>query len=220
MFSRLDIFLDGLIEGYKTFDLFASIFFSAVILSMFKKNLDAHSQRDYKKLGWAIFKSSLIGAGLLSIVYVGMSFVAAAYSQYLNNVADQQLLLAIANHVLGNAAGLIVSLAVALACLTTAIALAVVSAEFLEKEIFLGRVKYEICLAISLLISIPVSGLHFDGLMRILVPILKVTYPAVIVLVIFNILNKLFDIKLVKTPFYLTLLATFLIEFGNKFWSL
>lgn len=214
------LFFEGLLEGYKTFDLFASIFFSSIVLSTLKKTLNSSLNTSSKKIGFALFKSGLIGAGLLSMVYIGMSFVSARYSAILFNVPDHELLISIAKHLLGSSAGLIVGLAVALACLTTAMALAVVSAEFLEKEIFLGKIKYEICLAIALLISIPVSSLQFDGLMRLLVPALKITYPAVIVLVIFNIFNKLFGLKLVKVPFYLTLTATFLFEFANMFWSL
>lgn len=213
--SKLNLFCYGFIEGYKTLDLCAALFFSASILAMVKA-ASAGTQSS-KKIAAHVLKSSIIGATLLALVYIGMSFVTASYSSLLSSVPDQQLFITIARHVLGNAFGGVLCLAVILACLTTAIALTAISAEFMQHEIFCSKINYTHALLITLLITIPVSTLKFSGIMELLIPFLKVIYPAVIVLVIANSLYKIWGFKWVKLPFYMTGFISLLWEYSHLF---
>ena len=154
-----------------------------------------------------IFKASLVGAFLLSLVYVGFSYVAFSYSDQLRETSIDQLLGKIGQIILGPYAGLIVCLSIALTCLTTAIALTVISAEFIQKEIFRNKLRYELSLFAVLVVTASVSSLEFNGIVALLAPILEVIYPSLLVLCVFNILYKLYDVNPIKVPVFATLLV-------------
>ena len=193
-------FLYGLKEGYNTMDLLASFFFASLIYQRFKQSMKGATGP--RRMFGPVFKASLIGAGLLSSVYMGFSFVAAKYSGALAGVPVDKLLGTIGHIVLGPQAGLVVVMSIALACLTTAIALAVISSEFLQKEVLKNKVRYEYCLIAVLTTSYFVASLGFSGIVSVLSPVLQVIYPALLALSLFNILHKVFNLKPVKVPVY------------------
>lgn len=201
-------FLIGLKEGYQMMDLLGAFFFSSVVILGIKKDLAATGGYDNKKIMNFTLKASCVAAGLLSLVYIGFSFVSAFHSSDLLTVPKDQLIAQISLHILGPYAGLVACAAVALATLTTAIALAAVSAEFIHTDISQGRVSYGIALVVTLIISYFISTLNFSGIIQFLAPILETLYPALILLSALNILHKLYGIKTVKAPVLALFLAT------------
>lgn len=198
-FSAIGLFFHGLNEGYQTMDLLGAFFFSTVIIDSLKKQT-AHSDSSPTGLIKLTFKASCIGAGLLSAVYLGLSFVASSWSQQLAITRPDYYLGVLAVSILGPYAGVVACVAVALACLTTAIALAAVFSEYLHKVIFKNKVSYRLCLGGTLVVNYFVSTLEFTGIMKFLAPILEVCYPALILLSVLNILYKLWGFRFVKLP--------------------
>ena len=194
-------FLYGIQEGYNTMDLLASFFFSSLIYNRLKQRKNDGFGKSFLLL---ILKSSLIGAVFLSTIYVGFSYVGAYNAQNLLGTPIDQLLGKVGKIVLGHKAGLVVSMSIGLTCLTTAIALTVISAEFLQKKITKSRLSYEWALVAVLITTVAVSALEFTGIIQILLPVLKVIYPSLLVLSLFNILHKIFDYKPVKFPVFTT----------------
>lgn len=201
-------FLYGLQEGYNTMDLLASFFFSSLVYQRLKSQEKGGS----RSLFLPIFKASLIGAALLSLIYVGFSYVAAHHAQALLGTPMDQLLGKIGQIVLGHHAGMVVCMSIALTCLTTATALTVICAEFLQKRICKMRLRYEWALAIILLITIGISSLEFTGIVRLLLPVLQVIYPALLILSLFNIFHKMFDYKPIKFPVFTTASLVFIYQ--------
>lgn len=201
----------GFKEGYQTMDLIGAFFFSSVIILGLRSDFFPKSTDEQKTLTKIAVKASLIGAFLLAMVYIGFCFLAASMSHELAGVSKDRLLGTIALSVLGPYAGIITSIAVALACLTTAIALASVFAHFLHRDIFQSRVKYVPSLILTLVITSFISTLHFEGIVQFLAPILAACYPALIALSIVNIFYKLYGFKPAKSIvfgiFLLTLLS-------------
>lgn len=198
----------GFLEGYKTFDIFAALFFSSAIIPSFRQVLGDSDCK--KKLMALAVKSSLLGMLLLFAVYVGLSFVAANLRGGLVLVPQDKLLGVISTMTMGSTAGLFANLVVSLACLTTAISLAVVSAEFFKKEVFFNRLSYKNCLMITMIITWLFSLLGFNGIMAIILPILMVVCPAVIMLVLLNALNYFYGWKYIKIPVYLVFMISLL----------
>ncbi|HXW59971.1 MAG TPA: branched-chain amino acid transport system II carrier protein, partial [Myxococcota bacterium] len=120
----------------------------------------------------------------------------------LSEVPGDKLLGTLAKLTMGEKAGLVANIIVSMACLTTAISLALVSAEFFKKEIFGKKFSYSTCLTITMVISFIFSLLGFDGIMRMAIPLLMVMCPAVITLVMVNALNYFYGFKYVRVPFY------------------
>ena len=192
-FSAVSIFSRGLKEGYNTMDLLAAFFFSSAIIGSLKES-------SYKNPLRLSMQASLIGAFLLAIVYLGFSTLAAMHAADLQ-VGKEELLCALANRFAGPYAGSIVCITIALACLTTAIALISVFSDFISKLIHLS---YEKTLLLSLILTFFVSTFEFNGISHFLGPVLEIFYPGLIVLTILNILYKLFNLKIVKGPVFLT----------------
>ncbi|MEM8728010.1 MAG: branched-chain amino acid transport system II carrier protein [Chlamydiota bacterium] len=195
-------FFYGLREGYNTMDLLAAFFFSSLVYTRLKKEREGNGK---KGLFFSIFKAASIGASLLSVIYIGFSYVAAHHSLALEGTAVDQLLGKIGRIVLGHHAGLIVCISIALTCLTTAIALTVVCAEFFKERLLKNKVTYEWSLVVILAITVFISTLEFTGIVHLLAPVLQTVYPSLLVLCIFNIFRKTLDYKPVKLPVFLTL---------------
>ncbi len=204
-------FLYGLKEGYNMMDLLAAFFFSSIVCETLKSRLDK-AGRGGKILSTSLY-ASCIAAVLLGLVYMGFAWIAASHSHLLANVAGDQLLAKIGSVVLGPLAGFVVSMAVGMACLTTAIGLSTVSAEFLERHVFKEKLKYIPCLIIVLLVTGLVSMLKFSGIVALLSPILYVCYPAFLTLCIVNLLYKTTGFKPVKTPVYTVLIVMVISSF-------
>jgi len=193
----------GLKEGYNTMDLLAAFFFSSLVYAKLKKQAGEQSAKTPHLL-LSVLKASLIGASLLSIVYMGFGYLASHYSQALEGTPIDQLVGKLGHLILGPYAGLIVCLSIVLTCLTTAIALAVISAEFLESRVFKNKIRYEGALALILVVTAWISTIEFTGIIRLLSPILQIIYPALIVLCLFNILHKTLAIRSIKFPVFTT----------------
>lgn len=206
--DEMSTFLLGLKEGYQMMDLLGAFFFSSVVILGIKKDLAATGGYNHKKILNFTLKASCVAALLLSLVYIGFSFVSAFHSNDLLSVPKDQLIAQVSLHILGPYAGLVACAAVALATLTTAIALAAVSAEFIHTDISQGKVSYGFSLIVTLVISYFISTLNFSGIIQFLAPILETLYPALILLSILNILHKLYGIKTVKGPVIALFIAT------------
>ena len=159
-------------------------------------------------------KSSILGMGILAFIYIGMCKIAASHGSALQGISTDKLLGALTTSVLGNYGGYIVSIAVSLACLTTAISLSLVFAEFVCQDLSKNKIKYHTSLVATLIVSFVVSTLEFNGIQALLVPILKVSLPALMVLTVLNLAYKFRDFKPVKGIVFLTFALTLLYYIG------
>lgn len=180
--SEISHFWHGLTEGYNTMDLLAAFFFAPIVLSSLGR---PEKEKDFNRF---VLKASAIGALLLTGIYVGFCYLAYFYAPELKGIPSDGLLGAIAIKVLGQHAGLIVSLTVTIACLSTAIALIAAFANFMEKEVLHGRIGRVPILIVSLLMTFAITTLKFQGIAHFLNPILELCYPALILLTFYNLL--------------------------------
>jgi LIVCS family branched-chain amino acid:cation transporter len=213
-FSAATAFSTGLDSGFGTADLLGTIFFSGLILSSLRRGMgkdEKLSAHDLAKLG---LKAGLIGGGLLGLVYTGFCVVAAYWGAQLVGVADSDVFSALARLVLGEAGGLLANLTVALSCLTTAIALSVVFASYLHREIFREKTSYRNALLLTIGITAFMSNLGFSGIMKLLLPIIAIIYPALVVLAIMHMVYRLWNIDMIKIPVAVTFVLTILLKYA------
>lgn len=201
--TPLQSFTNGFLGGYNTMDLLASFFFSSVVLRCLRKGKGAVSAQENRSFLTIALWGSLIAAFFLTAVYVAFSFLAAGHGATLANTPVQELLGTLAYLHLGPYAGLMAGIVVSFACLTTEIALAAILADYLHKTICKEKISYSLSLLITLGLSFAVSTLRFEGIAAFLGPFLIICYPALIALTFLNIAHKLWDIKRVKSLFYL-----------------
>lgn len=199
-------FKEGILKGYQTMDLVAAFFFSGFVITHLQQ---ARTSQESSSLP-VFFKSSLIGAGLLSVVYSILVILGSMYAPQLASILSEDMLGYIAQQSLGSWAAPIVSTAVVLACLTTAIVLASLFADFLRIKVTKERISPSLALITTLGISFFISTLEFSGIAKFLGPILEASYPALITLTVVSIFHKLWGWKTVRMPFAVAILAKLL----------
>ncbi|MBS0287963.1 MAG: branched-chain amino acid transport system II carrier protein, partial [Proteobacteria bacterium] len=209
--------IQGLAVGYDVMDLLASIFFSVSIWMLLKEKLTIQTEAEVKnKLIPTYIVASIIGGTLLGLIYVGLCFSAAMHHQALGNAVPEQILAVLAVHLLGPKLAVVANIAIALACITTVMSLAVAVVDVIHVEIMNTRLgakipySYGWMMLITILITVIFSTLGFSAIMRFLHPIMEIGYPAIIVLTVCNILYKLTGFPYVKVPFYASIIAMIL----------
>ncbi len=196
---------NGFFQGYQTMDLLAAFFFSQFVIKHLYSKLTPNDGES--TLLKHFYKSASIGAGLLSLVYFSLVMLGWIYSSLLVDIPPQEMLGVIALESLGKIAAPSVCLAVLFACLTTAIVLASLFADFLRTEITQDKIGNKAALLITLGIGFCVSTFDFAGIAKFLGPILEIVYPALIALTVVNIANKFLGLKPSHWPFTVALIT-------------
>lgn len=187
--SSPQAFMDALFKGYQTMDLMAAFFFSSAIVSYLRSHLSAEG--DNKTLVKMSVGASLIGALLLTLVYIGFISLGAQYAPYLQDAQPEHLLVAIGGHALGYFAKPVIAVILAVGCLATAVILSTLFVDFLQQDVVKERLKRPQAIFITIAITFVISLLGFSKLMVLLSAVLDVAYPALIALAIMNIVNRL-----------------------------
>ncbi|MBN9378810.1 MAG: hypothetical protein BGO14_03640 [Chlamydiales bacterium 38-26] len=201
----LSAFRTGALQGYQTMDLLAAFFFSTFIIQHLTQKFS--SDDEPQALVKVFLKSAFIGGSLLSIVYCGLVYLGSAYAVQLNDVPPQAMLGVVSQNTLGVFSAPIVCVTVVLACFTTAVVLTSLFADFFRQEVSKNFINVPVSLGVTLGIAFGVSTLEFSGIAAFLAPILETLYPALIVLTLVNITNKLWGAKLRRWPVILTFMA-------------
>ena len=202
-------FKTGFFKGYQMMDLLAAFFFSTFVINHLKQKSTESSVSPLS----IFFKSALLGAGLLSIVYIIFVVLGAKYSSLLQGVPAPEMLCLLAYSALGSFAAPVACITIVLACFTTAMVLATLFADFLRKEISKERIPFSLALITTLAIGFFISTLGFYGIMSFIGPILEIIYPALIVLTILNIAYKTWGWQAIRMP----TAAAFLVKLASSF---
>lgn len=209
--SLSDVFMHGLHAGYNTMDLLGTFFFASITLASLKQNVGAGAKTSL--IAKYALLASCIGASLLALVYLGFGLVSSYYSSLLVNTTPETLIGSLAEHLLGSYGGIIVSIAVALACLTTAMTLVAVFAEFITDKAFPGKITYIPALIGTIAASCFFANFGFEAIVGMASPVLTVLYPALIAVTICNALYKGWGMRTVIMPFLATVAATIYFSF-------
>jgi len=198
------IFFRSFRIGYETLDLLGAIFFSSIVLTILRKTAGKDIEYNQRNLALISLKAGVLGGGLLALVYIGMCFLGVYYGQGID-ANSGELFRIIAFKILGDSGALIIAIAVLMACLSTAIALAAVVAEYVQYEICKNTINYVPALIITLIACLPLSIAGLDKV-RVLTggPICYIGYPVIIALTFCNIAYKLFNFQPIKMPVFLT----------------
>lgn len=210
--NSVNAFEQGLKTGYTTMDMLAAFFFCSVAfrsLTLMQNKTQKHFS--FKEKNALMLKSSLFGALILSLVYIGFMMVAYNHAPSLQGYKAEQMISATATVVLGKFGGLFVGVSVSFACIATALALAEVSSHYLYSVILREKIAKKYCLLSVMIVTFSMSHFEFKTIMHYAEPILNIIYPALIVLCVMNILHKWKGINRVKLPVVISALGSALI---------
>ena len=215
-FSRSHIFFEQLEFGYASLDLLGGLFFASAALTILKKNLMEEKDYNLRTLAATGMKAGLIGCTLLGLIYYGLSLIGAYYGPQFTNVTNPASLFSqVSFAVMGQHGAFIIAIAVAMACYSTIIALAMVLAEYIHKELSLGFISYIMSLILTLIATAFLSSFGLETIMTISGPIINACYPVLIVITFCNIGYKLFNFTPIKVPALFALLLSFYWNFDQ-----
>lgn len=202
--SKKEAFFNGLNVGYNTLDLIASFIFAPLVLTYFKNEESSSASQSLHQSFKKMIKASFLAAFLLAMMYIGLTYVSSYYTPILSQPHQpEERLACISYHLLGPIGALFSCVAVALSCLTTAIPISIISADYIHKDLLKGKGSLYIATIISLGISAAMANIGFMGIAKFLSPILNILCPGLIILSILNIFHKLYEMRMRKMPVYL-----------------
>lgn len=185
--SNLESFRDGILKGYHTMDLMAAFFFGVSISIYLNKKISDHSL-DTQEIHIIAIVSSVIGAVMLALIYIGFVYLGAKYSDDLRATAPQMSIVHLAEITLGGAAKPITAITIFMACFTSAIVLTQIFCKYIE-DTLLQR-KTRLALQGTVLTSFIISSFGFEVINIYLTKILGIMYPGLITIAITNLVIK------------------------------
>jgi branched-chain amino acid:cation transporter, LIVCS family len=177
-------YYDGLVLGYLTYDLPGAIYFTAVAIGYLKSFGSKKSEMVSNGI-----KSSIVTLVIMVAMYMSFIALGLVYSDTIAGVSAESILPSLIRDSLGGYAHYCFAAFIYCACITTSIAAISIWSEFVE--MLFSKTKFKIhhiqVLRVSIVIAFFVAMNDFEGLMQLLKPILKVIYPILVGLSIYNI---------------------------------
>lgn len=179
-------FAGGFTEGYQTMDALAASMFAGVALS----NIVARGYNNREEQLSMSIRCGVIAAVLLGLVYCGLTYGGAgATGAFPADIDRSALLIGMTSGLLGSIGAYCLSIAVILACLTTAIGLTVTTGEYFN-ELSGGKLSYKLVVTLTVIAALLISVLGVTTIINLAVPFLNMVYPVLMALVICNCLDR------------------------------
>ncbi|MCA5003908.1 branched-chain amino acid transport system II carrier protein [Sphingobacterium bovistauri] len=204
--STAESFKFGFVEGYQTVDMLASLVFAGIIIA-------AAQSKGYTKLGdksSVVISSGIISSVCLIFIYGGLVYLGATSGIEDKGISRSALLIHIAKSTLGDYGMIAIGVCIALACLTTSIALTSAVGSFFS-ELTGGKLSYKVLVTVCSIFSAILAILGVDKIIQFAYPPLTFVYPIAITLVLYIIIFGSF-IKS-KAPYIGALLASTIVAF-------
>ncbi len=218
--THFQAFMMGFEGGYDTLDLICSIFYCAATWALLKLQQEkAVSQNKSYSIVSTCVWASIISAVLLALIYFGLALASARHNLLLMDVPREKVLIQLTLETLPAHFAVLANIAVALACLTTALGAAVTIADVVCDEVEKSdafkhiKIPYIGMSFIMVVLSVIMANLGFEGLMAFIHPIVLAVYPAIIVLTITNMLYKYKKIDITKPAVFVTIFLTLVIQY-------
>lgn len=202
--------VDGLLEGYQTFDAIGAVVVGAVIIV----SLNINNEDSFEIKKEVIKKAGFIAGLGLFIIYAGLISLGAVYGSEIfiddalsSDMQRANLLMGISLRTLGSVGKTFLSVLIALACFTTAVGIVTGTADYFKGLFKNGQKVYIITAILGCAFGILIGQLDFHSIIMIALPVLMFIYPITIVLILLNVVPDKYASKMV---FRMVVLATFL----------
>lgn len=180
-------FVNGILEGYQTFDAIGSIVVGGVLIISLKLRGNASFDVNRKLVRNAGF---VAGIGLL-LIYGGLILNGAMFSGiFEQNATRIQVLSGLSTATLGNIGTAFLSVLVALACFTTAVGIVIGTADFFKGFFNESKLAYVTMVVVSCGLGIFIGQFDVQYIIIIALPALMFIYPITIVLIFLNVIPE------------------------------
>lgn len=163
----------GIMSGYQTMDVLAALIFGTIIL----KSAEGKGYTDSKSKNRVVLGAGIVASLGLLVVYLGLTYLGATVSMMFDSSVNRSaLVLAIVEALLGQTGKVVFAIVVALACVTTAVALVSSAADYFS-ALTRGKISYRAFVVFMCVFSAVVSNFGLDQIVSIAAPILSIVYP-------------------------------------------
>ncbi|WP_378179996.1 branched-chain amino acid transport system II carrier protein [Aquimarina sp. SS2-1] len=199
--------IDGLLEGYQTFDAIGAVVVGGVIII----SLQLKGKKDFEENKTLIRNSGIIAGIGLFIVYAGLIYTGALYNaDFERSISRTGLLSGLSLKTLGNIGSTFLSVLVSLACFTTAVGIVTGTSDFIKGLLRNSQQAYVITAVVGCVLGVAMGQLDVHDIIVVAVPALMFIYPITIILIILNVLPEKFTSSFVfRTVVIITVLFSF-----------
>ena len=204
-YSSGGAFFQGLVEGYNALDGPAGLVFAIIIIN-------AVTGFGIKKRKNITKYTVICGIGaviILSAIYFMLTYIGASTLTSFPNGGE--LLHAVTSDLLGTPGGIILGIAVLLACLTTSIGLTTSFSDYFHELI--PSVSYQKIALIVCIFSFVISNVGLTQLVAVSLPVLMAVYPVLVVLIILSFFKRWIQHR--RMIYVLSMAFAFCISFIN-----
>lgn len=178
-------FSNAFINAYQTGDVVTGIFCAPIFIAA----ILSHGYKGPQMRKVAIAGTLIAGVGLL-IVYGGLLYLGAAGSgMFPAGIDNTALVTELIRTLLGNSGTVMLSIAIALACLTSAIGVIAVIAEFLN-DLSNNKIGYRNTVLLICIVSAAIGSMGVEKIINYTIWIFSALYPMAIVLVLLGVFRK------------------------------
>jgi len=176
----------GISSGYQTLDVLAALVFGLIVVNALKAKGYTSDSHKFISVGIA----SLIAGLLLLVVYGGLCYLGAQVSTiYPEDMDKGKMVVNIAGMIFGGTGATILGVTVALACLTTGVALTGATATFFN-TLSKGKISYQTVVIIVCAFSTIMANKGLEYIIALAAPILTFIYPGALVVVILSLFDS------------------------------
>lgn len=180
-------FFTGFEQGYLTMDALAAFVFGIIVINAIRDK----GITNKKQLLTLCMKSAFIAAGILALIYTGLSYLGATSVEEIGYAdTGAQVLVQVSSHYFGPFGGVLLGFIVLLACLTTSVGLVTACASYFHK--LMPSVSNKNLAIIFSVISAGFANFGLAQLISLSVPVLTAIYPLAIVLIVLTFTHSLF----------------------------
>ena len=177
-------FAYGFTNGYATAEILCALIFGMVIVN----NLEEKGiEKEYVTEN--MIKVGIVGLSMLTFAHFAHMWIGAHTGKVFEDLSYTSLYTAVSRKLYGKIGGILFSLALFFAALTTAIGMTSGCARFFVEDSE-GRCSYKKASIVILILSVVFGSLGLSNILDYLGPILDGVYPAAIVLVLFFALTS------------------------------
>lgn len=176
----------GIKAGYQTMDVLGVLVFGLIIL----RSAEEKGHTEKRERSRVVVGAGIVAGVALLLVYLGLTYLGATASTYYGmDVSRSALVVGIVRALLGKAGLVIFAVVVALACITTAVALVSSAASYFS-QLSHGKLSYRLLVVVICVFSAVISNVGLETIVSIASPVLDVVYPPALVLIILSYFGK------------------------------
>ncbi len=202
-------FFKGVIDGYLTMDALASLAYSVIVLHAIRGKSVSHASLQRQTISAALVAATALAVIYISLGWIGNNMPISAETSAMlvekNLDLGTYILNTITTEAFGELGRAILGIIVSLACLTTAVGLAVSVSEYFH-DIF-PRISYTVYALLFTIISFVIANQGLKEVISKSIPVLLVLYPIAMTIILMLLVNLVIKLPLTAQRFALFLVS-------------